>query len=223
MAQRLNKYLAHSTGISRRDADMAISQGRIRIDGKPAALGMSVDDNSQVEMDGRLLKSKQTYTYLAFHKPVNYVCSRRRQGSAPTIYELLPERYRSLKPVGRLDKNSSGLLLLTDDGDFAHSMTHPSFHKTKRYEISLSDDLQPLHHQMITDHGISLEDGISRLQLAKDKDDRHWIVEMHEGRNRQIRRTFAALGYTVNQLHRTRFGKYDIGQLQPGSYRPVQQ
>jgi len=99
-------------------------------------------------------------------------------------------------------------------------MTHPSFHKTKEYEVTLDHDLEPLHQQMISDYGIQLEDGYSQLTLTRLNDDsrREWIVSMHEGRNRQIRRTFAALGYSVVKLHRTRFGNYSLGDIKSGEH-----
>lgn len=221
---RLNKHLAHSTGISRREADDLIAAGRVSVNGTVAQLGDQIDPSAAILIDGTLVKATTAYTYIALHKPVGYVCSRKRQGDAPTIYELLPPEYRALKPVGRLDRDSSGLLLLTDDGDFAHRMTHPSFHKTKTYEVTLDQPLAPLHHQMISDHGVTLEDGSSKLQLTRrtDGDDTQWIVSMHEGRNRQIRRTFAALGYTVVALHRTTFGAYQLQNLPEGRHRLVE-
>lgn len=221
---RLNKYIAHSTGISRREADDLIAQGRVAIDGAIAPLGAQADPVLQrITIDNKLITANASYTYVALHKPVGYVCSRRRQGDNPTIYELLPAEYHALKPVGRLDRDSSGILLLTDDGDFAHQMTHPSFHKTKTYEVTLDLPLQPLHRQMISDHGVTLEDGPSKLQLTRlnEGDDTQWTVSMHEGRNRQIRRTFAALGYTVTKLHRTTFGAYNLGDLVAGKTLPI--
>ncbi len=135
---------------------------------------------------------------------------------------LLPTELHSLKPIGRLDKDSSGLLLLTNDGNLAHELTHPSFRKTKVYEVELDKPLTPLHHQMIHDIGITLEDGVSILQLEKlSNTGTSWRVTMHEGRNRQIRRTFDALGYDVSRLHRIRFGKYDLGKLELGTYEKV--
>lgn len=102
-------------------------------------------------------------------------------------------------------------------------MTHPKFYKTKQYEVYLDTPLQPLHQQIIADHGIQLEDGPSQLILEKIDDDRYrWRVVMHEGRNRQIRRTFQALGYTVTKLHRTHFGPYDIGELAEGEHQSVE-
>ncbi len=148
------------------------------------------------------------------NKPVGYVCSRRAQGTAPTLYDLLPEKYQKLKTVGRLDKDSSGLIILTNDGDFAFEMTHPKFHKEKIYEVSLNKPLEPLYQQMISDFGIMLEDGPSKFLIIKDKS--NYIVKISEGRNRQIRRTFAALGYRVTRLHRTQFGKYVLNNLKEG-------
>jgi 23S rRNA pseudouridine2605 synthase len=127
-----------------------------------------------------------------------------------------------LKPVGRLDKDSSGILLLTNDGDFAHTMTHPSFAKTKHYRVTLDKPLEPLHQQMISDYGVEIGDGASKLSLERQDDTRlEWIVVMNEGRNRQIRRTFAALGYDVTELHRFIFGPYELGTLASGEFETV--
>lgn len=221
MPQRVNKYLAHQLGISRRQADAIIAKGSVTINGQPATPGNQIQDGDQVKIGETLVSSHHVpMSYVLLNKPVGYVCSRKSQGSAPTIYELLPENMHSLKPVGRLDKDSSGLLLLTNDGDFAFRMTHPKFHKTKTYHVSLDAGLQPLHRQMISDHGIMLEDGPSKLQLERqvEGDDTKWIVRMHEGRNRQIRRTFASLGYTVIKLHRTEFGPFWLGDIKAGAF-----
>jgi 23S rRNA pseudouridine2605 synthase len=220
---RLNKFLAFELGISRREADDLIAKKSVRIGETLAELGSRVEDDQEIFVEGKLVKRRDSYTYLAFHKPVGYVCSRKQQGDAETIYALLPEKYHELKPVGRLDKDSSGILLLTNDGDLAHQMTHPSFHKQKTYEICLDKPLEPLHQQMISDYGVQLDDGPSKLILERlnDSDRLRWRVLMHEGRNRQIRRTFAALGYTVTELHRTIFGPYRSDNLAPGEFELV--
>lgn len=219
MTTRLNKFIAHTAGLSRREADAAIEQGRVIVNGIKASLGSQVGPDDVVLLDNTQLAGGHTYTYIQLHKPVGYVCSRRAQGDNPTIYDLLPAALHHLKPVGRLDKDSSGLLLLTDDGDLAHQMTHPKFYKSKKYDVTIDSALAPLHQQMINDYGVQLEDGPSKLQLEKVTDDAtKWHVTMHEGRNRQIRRTFASLGYTVTQLHRTQFGSYSLGDLPAGSY-----
>lgn len=214
---RLNKYLATGTNLSRRAADEAITQGRVTVNGTPATPGAQVSATDVVKLDNQTISLSDHTTTIMLNKPRGYVVSRNGQGSA-TIYNLLPPEYHHLNPVGRLDKDSSGLLLLTNDGTLAHDLTHPSRQKLKVYEITLGKPLQPLHRQMISDHGITLDDGPSKLQLdrLKDGDDTVWQVTMHEGRNRQIRRTFQSLGYTVQTLHRTQFGPYAISSLEAG-------
>lgn len=248
---RLNKFLAERLGVSRREADELISAGKVFVDDKPAILGARIDKNSKVCYNKKIIPFETDFLYLAFNKPAGYVCSRRAQGSAPTLYELLPKEYQKLKTVGRLDKDSSGLILLTNDGDFAYQMTHPKFHKEKVYEVELDRPLEPLHQQMISDYGIMLDDGPSKFLIVRDETETplskgvrslakrevappargdgpggraprktasqsRYIVKLSEGRNRQIRRTFAALGYRVVSLHRTQFGPYRLSGLKPG-------
>ena len=215
---RLNKFLALHLGISRREADIAIEKGRVTINNQPAQMGHPVHDGDTVSIDGKPVSIATEFIYVALHKPVNYVCSRRAQGDNDTVYSLLDEEYQDLKLVGRLDKNSSGIILLTNDGDFAFRMTHPKFKKTKVYEAHLKTDLQPLHRQMISDYGVILDDGKSKFELERldEGSDKAWRITMSEGRNRQIRRTFSALGYTVSALHRTHFGPYALGNLPEG-------
>ncbi len=219
---RINKFVALSTGMGRRAADAAIEAGRVRINNKQSAIGQTVTPTDTVTLDGNVIMLPTSYTTIILYKPVGYVCSRNGQGSK-TVYDLLPKQLHSLKPVGRLDKDSSGLLLMTNDGNLAHELTHPSHHKTKIYDIKLDKPLMPLHRQMISDYGITLEDGLSKLQLERlqDGNETSWRVAMHEGRNRQIRRTFAALGYTVKKLHRIQFGTYLLNDLKPGEFQYV--
>lgn len=250
---RLNKHLALQLGVSRREADDLIAAGKVTVNGSVATLGSRVQAGDAVTVGGKDLTGAAQFEYVLFNKPVGYVCSRRPQGDTPTIYSLLPQKYHALKPVGRLDKDSSGLILLTNDGDFAHRMTHPSFQKTKVYEVQLDKPLAPLHQQMISDYGIMLPDGPSKFVVSRIKDSKaisaddylepkpseapgtsakrgakaegesrgkNDIYEIHmtEGRNRQIRRTFAALGYTVTALHRTQFGNYSLGDIKSGEH-----
>tara|TARA_B100001105_G_scaffold250348_1_gene238545 strand:- start:465 stop:1142 length:678 start_codon:yes stop_codon:yes gene_type:complete len=222
MTDRLNKFLATQLGVSRREADNLIRTKHVRINGELAELGARFNENDKITVKGKSLGEAVAFEYLALHKPIGYVSSRRQQGEWPTLYELLPKDLHHLKPVGRLDKDSSGLIILSNDGDFHFEMTHPKFYKTKQYTVSLDHPLQPLHQQIIADHGIQLEDGPSQLILERADDERKdWIVTMHEGRNRQIRRTFSALGYEVVKLHRTHFGKYAITGLKEGEYQKV--
>ena len=246
---RLNKFLAERLGVSRREADELIATGKVTIDGQPAVIGNKIDSKSKICYNNKTIPFNIEFIYLAFNKPVGYVCSRHAQGSAPTIYEILPKKYHKLKTVGRLDKDSSGLILLTNDGDFAYQMTHPKFQKEKVYEVELDKPLEPLHQQMISDYGVMLDDGPSKFTVikselakpsssgrssrpssrgsslsprsdcgfpSKEVSQARYTVILTEGRNRQIRRTFAALGYKVTKLHRTQFGKYELSGLKSG-------
>lgn len=223
---RLNKHLALQLGVSRREADLLIEKGAVTINGTTATLGARFLPEDQIKINGKPLSGGTSLQYVAFNKPIGYVCSRRAQGDNPTIYSILPPKFHTLKPVGRLDKNSSGLILLTNDGDFAYRMTHPKFVKTKVYEVQLDHDLEPLHQQMISDYGVQLEDGISKFTVARQEQSERpgtntYEITMHEGRNRQIRRTFGALGYEVKKLHRVQFGNYSIGDIKPGYFSLV--
>jgi 23S rRNA pseudouridine2605 synthase len=219
---RLNKFIASGTELSRRAADAAIAAGKVTVNGLPAEQGQDISPADAVALDGQAVTHSMPKTTIMLNKPVGLVVSRQGQGSR-TIYDVLPAEYHQLNPVGRLDKDSSGLLLLTNDGDLANELTHPSHQKRKVYEVTLNKPLQPLHRQMINDHGLQLEDGLSKLQLERQQDDSDldWIVTMHEGRNRQIRRTFDALGYDIAKLHRVQFGGYSLGSLPRGTTRKV--
>lgn len=223
--ERLNKFLALQLGISRRQADELIEKGRISINGKTAQLGERFKVGDEIKLGEKIIsKTREEKKYVIFNKPRGYVCSRKKQGENETIYAILPKEFSVLKPVGRLDKDSSGILLLTNDGDFAFQMTHPKFRKVKEYLVSLDTPLQPIHQQMIADFGINLPDGKSQLGLERLDDSRkNWKVIMSEGRNRQIRRTFSAIGYEVEELHRTVFSSYILPKdLNFGDFRKVE-
>lgn len=211
---RLNKFIAQSTGLSRRAADDLIKSGRVEIDDHTAVLGQQIENNSAVRLDGRQLNLPERYLTIILNKPTGYVCSRKGQGSR-TIYDLLPEKYHHLKPVGRLDKDSSGLILLTNNGKLANELTHPRYHKEKVYEVSLNKTLAPNdQNKLLT--GVILSDGMSKFTNIKEYSDKSYEVILKEGRNRQIRRTFNALGYKVERLHRKQLGPYKLGSLKPG-------
>jgi 23S rRNA pseudouridine2605 synthase len=217
---RLNKYIALSTGLSRRAADDAIYRNRVLVGGRAPSPGQQIADTDEVTLDSKVITPPVDTITIMLNKPTGYVCSREGQGNK-TVYELIPEHLHELKSVGRLDKDSSGLLLMTNDGTLTQELTHPKYQKTKVYEVALDIPLAPLHRQMISDHGISLEDGRSKLQLESlnDDDETRWQVTMHEGRNRQIRRTFESLGYKVVSLHRSQFGTYNLYDLGSGNYK----
>ncbi len=215
---RLNQYLARATGLSRRAADTVIAEGNVAINGNVAELGSQVGEDDAVSYNGRPVHA-QTITTVMFHKPVGYVTSRRQQGNSQTIYALLPRTLQHLKPIGRLDKDTSGLLLLTNDGDLANRLMHPSYDKQKEYLVWLSRKLTPTELVTIASPGIEIGDGLSAFEVTPDKD--HYRAVLSEGRNRQIRRTFDAIGASVTKLHRTRLDMLALGDLKSGEWRNI--
>ncbi len=219
---RLNRYIALATGMSRRAADKAITAGQVLVNGRRPDLGQDVTDTDQITLGGQKLTNHVNILTYLLHKPIGYVSSRDGQGNK-TIYDLLPPELHHLKPVGRLDKNSSGLLLLTNDGTLAYELTHPSFQKTKVYKIALNRPLESADKSAILSGKVMLDGLPSKLRLEpiNDRDTTNWKVIMQEGRNRQIRRTFEAVGYNVVKLHRTHFGQYSLGGLNEGQFTVV--
>lgn len=220
---RLNKYIALHTIHSRRAADILTAQERVTVNSQQAKAGQDVADNDIVQIDGQDISKSNSkeLTTIMFNKPRGYVCSRQGQGSK-TIYDILPTEFKHLNSVGRLDKDSSGLLLMTNDGDLANRLTHPSYQKQKVYYISLNKPLQANDKQTITDKGVQLDDGLSKLGLETlDDSKKNLRVSMSEGRNRQIRRTFLALGYGLTELHRTDFADYNLEDLKSGQVKIV--
>lgn len=213
---RLNKFIAQASGLSRRAADTAIANGRVKLNGSAPPLGADVATDDTVLLDGKPLHRSATVTVM-LHKPTGYVVSRNGQGSR-TMYDLLPSEYGLLKPVGRLDKDSSGLLLLTNDGALANELTHPRHDKQKVYEVMLDHQLTQQDEQALQ-HGVTVEDYVSHLQVTRRGTG--LVVTMRQGKNRQIRKTFAALGYVVTNLHRIQFGTYKLGRLKAGAWQSV--
>lgn len=212
---RINQFVAAASGLSRRQADQYLLENRITINGKLPKIGQDITLNDNVLLDGHKLTLSNKSTTIILNKPTGYVCSRNGQG-AKTVYELLPANLHHLKPVGRLDKDSSGLLLLTTNGQLAFDLTHPSKQKQKVYQVTLDKPLDVADKEAIA-QGVRLSDGLSSLKLKSNN--KQWTITMHEGKNRQIRRTFEALGYKVLTLHRTHFGSYQLKSLAIGNFR----
>lgn len=215
---RLNQFLARSTGMSRRAADDAISQGLVLVNESVGDLGQQIDpDNDQITYNGEVLSHSAGVTIM-LHKPVGVVTSRAGQG-ARTIYDLLPDDLATLKPAGRLDKNSSGLLILSSDGDIIQSLSHPSAGKVKRYEVTL-DKVMGIEDMNRLASGIELNEGTSHIGIGHHQGS-SLDVELETGWNRQIRRTFEALGYNVIRLHRVSIGQISLGTLPVGEWREL--
>ncbi len=214
---RLNQFLAKHTSLSRRSADEAITDGRVIVNGKLPEMGQQFNESDVIELDGVPLKQLKTTTIM-LNKPIKTICSKVQQGNVATVYSLLPEELQHLTYVGRLDKDTSGLLIMSNDGDLIQAVTHPSHQVVKQYEARLP---RPLRDQDLRalQAGVELEDGISKLEVSGKA--REWLIKIHEGRNRQIRRTFEALGYELDRLHRSKVGKLTLSNLKTGEYKEI--
>jgi len=228
---RLNKYLSLALNLSRRAADDLIAAKKVSINGRVAELGNRIEEDDEVKMLGKVIKLKETTkTYILLNKPEGYLSSKISQGGAPTLYELLPKEYKklNLNIAGRLDKDSCGLILLTNDGEYLNQITHPSSNKIKAYIVQLNkelteDDLAKLKSGIqIGDSRPSKFKSIKLNPYFRKVDSPQTLeVELEEGRNRQIRRTFYELGYRVTFLQRTELGPHKLGNLQEGESKEI--
>lgn len=219
---RINKWIAGQTGFGRRTVDRYIEEGKITVNGEVATMGQSVDGTEAITLNGRTIDTHQAESVtILLHKPRGYVCSREGQGSK-TVYDLLPEKYRDFKLAGRLDKDSSGLLILSNDGDVIQRLSHPTLHKQKTYIITTRRPLSEAYLKAIQ-KGVDIGDERpSSFEITPYKDqERRYKAVLLEGRNRQIRRTMEAVGNQVVTLHRTSMGNYFLDHLHEGSYKTV--
>jgi 23S rRNA pseudouridine2605 synthase len=222
MSERLQKFMAHAGVGSRRACEAMIEQGRVQVNGQAAKLGMSVvPGRDQVQVDGQLLASAEPHVYVALNKPPGYLSSRRSQGGQPTVVDLvsLPQR---VYPVGRLDADSQGLILLTNDGDLANRLTHPRFEHEKEYLVLLDrspsdSELTGLRQALANPGHPSRSAPRVRMQ---EIDGEPWLrVILREGRNRQIRKAAEELGFKVRTLVRVRIHHLTLGNLKEGHWR----
>lgn len=219
---RLNRYIAQSGKASRRGADDLILQGRVTVNGKrPTTLGTAIDPiKDKVKIDGYTIEPSKTKTYIAFYKPRGIVSTMK---PGPDTLEDFVARMGAagLNHVGRLDKESEGLLLLTNDGDWSHKVSHPKFQVMKQYEIELDSRLSDAgKSSLIT--GIALSDGLFKADSIAQLDGTRLRISIHDGRNRILRRAFEALGLKVLRLKRTHIGRVDIGRMRPGDWKEIE-
>lgn len=222
---RLNRYLAQSGVASRRAADELIAAGRVRIDGKIVReLGTLVADGARVEVNGVPATPVSAHTYLLMHKPIGVVTTLHDPQGRRTIAEVLPPGTPRVVPVGRLDFETAGVLLLTDDGELTHRLIHPRYGVEKTYRATIRGRLTPAAVASLT-NGLRLDDGITapaKLRVVAGSARESVVdVTIHEGRNRQVRRMFEALGHPVFTLLRMRFGPILLGDLPSGAVRPL--
>jgi 23S rRNA pseudouridine2605 synthase len=215
---RLAKYLAHAGVASRRAAEEIVRAGRVTVAGETVTdPARDVDDSSGVALDGEALRPAREHIVYAVHKPAGVVSTARDTHGRPTVVELAPKGAGRLYPVGRLDVDTTGLILLTNDGELAHRLTHPSFQVPKTYVARVrgrpsDDDLQRLRD------GVELDDGPKAPAQVRRVGAELEIV-IREGRKRQVRRMLEAIGHPVVELRRVAFGPLQLGDLAPGAAR----
>jgi 23S rRNA pseudouridine2605 synthase len=223
---RLQVFLARSGVASRRACEELIAQGRVSVNGEVVTTpGTRITPGTDVvAMDGEAVEAPPV-TWIALHKPSGYVTSRQDAFHRATVYDLLPERFHSLFHVGRLDRDSEGLLLLTNDGEAANRFLHPSFGVTKEYEVDVdgkpsNDAMRQLTSGVELDDGIAQAESVRRLGEVAQNVFRLRVV-LREGKKREVRRMMEALGHPVRRLLRTRFGPIELGELGSGKWRFV--
>ena len=220
---RLNKYLADCGVDSRRNCDEIIAQGRVKVNGKTITrLGVDVDpENDSVSMDGRRLRQKRRDVYVMLHKPKGVVCTAKDDKGRKTVLDLVDVKAR-LFPVGRLDYDTEGLLLLTTDGQLAQTLTHPSHHIPKTYVARIFGELSEEEEKSL-EKGVLLDGALTQPASVKvvEKDDRTSRIEItiFEGRNRQVRRMLESVGKDVEFVKRVSVGELRLGGLSRGKYR----
>lgn len=226
MAERLQKIIARFGIASRREAEKLILASRVRLNGEIVTeLGIKADPQcDRIEVDGKLISQEQPpeKVYILLHKPVAVICTRCDPQGRKTVLDLLPQHYHHLYPVGRLDYNSSGALLLTNDGDFANCLTHPRHHISKIYEVWVRgqpdrDTLQNWRNGIELDGTLTLPCQVNVMERRADRTQLQ--IVLREGRNRQIRRIAAQLNCPVIALHRVAIANIQIQNLASSKYR----
>jgi len=223
MKQRIQKIISSAGLASRRQAEKWIEEGRIRVNGRAAALGDSADpDCDRIELNGKPIQAESEKYCILLHKPAGYVTTARDPQSRPVVIDLVKNIPVRLYPVGRLDLNTSGLLLLTNDGELAHHLAHPRHGVEKTYLARVRGAVSPQTVQRL-ETGIMLDDGLTapaRVEVTRQQGTHSWVkITIREGRNRQVRRMFDAVGHTVSRLQRIQFGFLTLENLSPGQYR----
>ena len=215
---RLNAYLARTGIASRRGADELIKSGRIRVNGVRGELNTFVEAGDVVDLDGRLLVP-QRLAYVLLHKPGGVVTTARDPHGRPTVVGLVEHESRVV-PVGRLDADTTGALLLTNDGDLAHRLAHPRYEVEKVYEAEVEGEPSDDALARLAD-GVELDDGVTAPARVRRLGPSRIELAIHEGRKHQVKRMFEAVGHPVRRLHRSRYAGLTVEGLEPGAWREL--
>jgi 23S rRNA pseudouridine2605 synthase len=215
---RLNQFIARAGLASRRGADELIRAGRVAVNGVPGELHTSVSAGDRVEVDGKALTA-QPLAHLLLHKPAGVVTTARDPHGRPTVVSLVPAEPRVV-PVGRLDADTTGALLLTNDGQLAHRLAHPRYGVEKVYVADV-EGRPPPEVLRLLESGVQLDDGPTAPARARLLSPGRIELTLHEGRNRQVRRMCEAVGHPVRHLHRSGYGGLDLHDLRPGESRSL--
>jgi pseudouridine synthase len=218
---RLNQYLAAAGITSRRGADTLIADGRVTVNGKQCTdFHYRPGPTDHVKVDGKSVHH-QTPVYLAMNKPAGFVCTRNDPDASDTIFDLLPPKFSSLFYVGRLDVSSEGLLLLTNDGDFAHRLAHPRFHVEKEYDVKLDKPASnELGSRLI--RGVMLDGKLATATRVRQSSPTRLRVVLRQGINRQLRRMLEHFGFRAKRLRRVRVGNLNLDDLSLGKWRRLE-
>ncbi len=216
---RLNKFLSMCSVCSRRSADDIIISGKIKVNGeKVTSLGVKVDEyKDRVEYNGKILNIDSRKVYIVLNKPAGYVTTSKEQLGRPYVLELINEKERVF-PVGRLDMDTEGLLILTNDGEFSNSLMHPSKKVEKVYEAKVSGNITSDKIERLK-NGVKIEDYITAPAKVRLLKNNFLEITIHEGKNRQIKKMCRAVGLRVEALKRTKIGKLNLGNLKVGEYK----
>jgi len=225
MLERLQKVMANRGVASRRDCEGFIVAGKVKVNGVVVReLGIKVDPTKdKIEFGNQGLQKKVDLIYVIVNKPDGYICTAEPEPGQKSILELLPksfDKYR-LFPVGRLDKHSEGLVLLTNDGDLAYKMMHPKFEEEKEYYVTVDKRLFDKDLNELS-RGVELEEGMTKRCKVKKIDDYNFSITLEQGWNRQIRRMCEAVGYKARRLTRVREGSVELGNLPKGKWKVLQ-
>ncbi|MBO4573253.1 MAG: rRNA pseudouridine synthase [Clostridia bacterium] len=223
---RINRYLAEAGVASRRACDKLIEEGKVTVNGKRAQVGMEVDFSDHVAVEGRAVRPVEKNVYYLMNKPKGYVTTVKDDKGRKTVMDLLPKKAERVYPVGRLDYDTEGLLIITNDGDLANRLTHPTNEIPKTYIAKIEghvkeDDLAKLRSGVIID-GVKTKRCSVRI-VEEDKESTKISVTITEGRNRQVRKMFEAVGHNVVFLKRTKIGDLSISGLNRGEVRTLSQ